>query len=90
MADLAIIVVVDASLAVGVQRRCDIAALVIVMEAFGAAVCTTMLVASTTTMSAAAVASVRGCNICSAQTKHDCERKNRNRSYDVHDLLLLR
>ena len=73
VADHAIMVVVDASITVGVNRRSDITALVIVMVAFEAAVGATMLVATTTTMSAAAVA-VRGGELRSAQTKHDCER----------------
>ncbi len=72
MSNLATMVMVDASIAIGVYWRLEFVAIIMVIV---------------TAMSAAAV-SVRGGELRSAQTKHDCERKNCNRFYDVHDLLL--
>jgi hypothetical protein len=77
MADLAIIVVVDASLAVGVQRRCDIAALVMVMVAGAEAAMRAAAVVFT--VAATMGTTMRGRELRSAQTKHDCQRKNRYR-----------
>jgi hypothetical protein len=83
VSDLAIIVVVGASLAVGVYRCFEFVAIgvMVIAIAVGAA--------AVTAVTSAAVTSVRGCNMRSAQTKHDCERENCNRLYDFHDLLLL-
>jgi hypothetical protein len=89
VADLVAIDVVGASLAVGIYRRLKFAAIVLVMV-------TAMLeaamraAAGMSTVAAAVGVPMCGRELHPAQTKHDCKRKNRNRSYDVHDLLLLR
>jgi hypothetical protein len=91
VSDLAIIVVVGASLAVGVYRCFEFVAIgvMVIAIAVGAAAVTSVGTAAVTAVTSAAVTSVRGCNMRSAQTKHDCERENCNRLYDFHDLLLL-
>jgi hypothetical protein len=89
VADLVIMDVEDASGAVGVYRRSEFAAIVMVVVSammVAAAVGVTAAVMATT---AAAVTAMRGCELRSAQTKRDCERKNRNRFSDVHDDHLL-
>jgi hypothetical protein len=96
VSDHAIIVVVGTSIAVGVYRCFEFVAIVLVtvtamLDAAmrAAAGLSTVAAAVGAAVGTAAVTSVRGCNMRSAQTKHDCERENCNRFSDVHDLVLL-
>jgi len=75
VADLVTIDVVGASLAVGVYWRLEFAAIAMAF-AMRAAVFSTVAV------------TMRGCELRPAQTKHDCERKNRYRLSNLHELSL--
>jgi hypothetical protein len=75
VADLVTIDVVGASLAVGVYRLFSNVAVVMAF-AMRAVVFSTVAV------------TMRGCELRPAQTKHDCERKNRYRLPNLHELSL--
>jgi hypothetical protein len=77
VSDLAIIVVVGASLAVGVYWCFEFVAIVLVSvtaKLVTAMRATAVLAAvAAAAVGAAAAVTMRGCNMRSAQTKHDCE-----------------
>jgi hypothetical protein len=92
VAETAIMVVIDAPVAVGVYRRCNITTLMMEVRTMMAIVATKPGMSAMfgmATGTAAAMNAMRVSVTCSAQTKHNCERENRNSLSEFHDLFLL-